>query len=195
MTYLTNTQYQPYSLRKQLVSGYETLIEEIIENEDAEAYYVNFMFHSLPGKESTKIDIMKKEVIRFHDLLKRHVVRKPDAPGWRDLVPVLIGAPDHPVPKKIKVDARLFQVNEGLHFNAVVLLPPRFEPLTTAGVRQSRLKDSLVVHVKEKEVEYLTDKLYRIRVEPIIKGTTMADYMLKAFLKGRIISDDILIRN
>jgi hypothetical protein len=195
MTYTTSTQYQPYSIRKQLVSSYETLIQEIIENEDAEAYYVNFMFSSLPGREVTKIDIMKKEVIRFHDLLRRHVVRKPNAPGWRDLVPVLIGAPDYPVPKKIKVDARLFQVNDGLHFNAVVLLPPRFEPPTIVGVRQSRLRESLVVHVKEKEVEYLTDKLYRIHVTPLVKGTSMAEYTLKAFLKGRINSDDILILN
>jgi hypothetical protein len=193
MTYITNTQCQPYSLRKQLVSGYETLIEEIIENEDAEAYYVNFLFHSLPGREVTKMDIMKKEVTRFHDLLKRHVVRKPDAPGWRELVPVLIGAPDYPVPKEIKVDARLFQVNDGLHFNAVVLLPPKFEPPTIVGVRQSRLRESLVVHVKEKEVEYLTDKLHRIHVTPLVKGTSMAEYTLKAFLKGRINSDDILI--
>ena len=195
MTYITKSQCQPYSVRKQLVSGYETLIEEIIQNEDAEAYYVNFMFHSLPGREATKMDIMKKEVTRFHDLLKRHVVRKPNAPGWRELVPVLIGAPDHPVPKKIKVDVRLFQVNDGLHFNAVVLLPPRFELPTIVGVRQSRLRELLVVHVKEKEVEYLTDKLYRIHVTPLVKGTSMADYTLKAFARGRINSDDILILN
>jgi hypothetical protein len=55
MMFITNNQCQPYSVRKQLVSGYETLIQEIIENEDAEAYYVNFMFNSLPGKESTYI--------------------------------------------------------------------------------------------------------------------------------------------
>src|SRR5579863_171162 len=104
MNYQANTRYQSYSLRKQIVSNYETLIQEIIEGEDAEAYYVNFMFHSLPGKESTKIEIMTSEVIRFHGLLKRHVVRKPTARGWRELVPVLIGAPDFPVPKATKTD-------------------------------------------------------------------------------------------
>jgi hypothetical protein len=59
---------------------------------------------------------MKQEVTRFHCLLKRHVVRKPDAPGWPDLVPVLLGAPDYPVAKRQRVDVRLLQVNGGLHF-------------------------------------------------------------------------------
>src|ERR1700722_5680545 len=195
MTYQAGTQYESYALRKQLVSGYETLIQEIIENEDAEAYFVNFMFRQLPGKESTKIAIMTKEVTRFHGLLKRQIVRKPDKPGWRDLVPALIGAPDFPVPKSAKTDVRLFQVNDGLHFNAVVLLPPRFEAPQITGIRQSRLKESLVVHVKRKENEYLTDKLYRIHVTPLVKDSTMANYTLKAFVRGRISSADILILN
>jgi hypothetical protein len=193
--YQINTQYESYALRKQLVSGYETLIQEIIEKWDAEAYFVNFMFHRLPGKQSTKIDIMKKEVTRFHDLLKRHVVRKWDKPGWRDLVPVLIGGPDFPVPKTLKADVRLLQVNDGLHFNAIVLLPPRFEPRKIIGERQSRLKESLVLHVKRHEQEYLTDKLYRIHITPLVDGTTMADYTLKSFVRGRTSSNDILILN
>jgi hypothetical protein len=93
------------------------------------------------------------------------------------------------------VDVRLFQVNGGLHFNAVVLLPPRFQPPRIPGERQSRLKDSLVAHVHENSAEYLTDKLYRIHVEPMVKGTTMADYTFKAFKNGRISSDDVLILN
>jgi hypothetical protein len=182
-----------YASRKKIITGYETLIEEIIEREDAERYYVNFLFNGLPGRESTKIDIMKQEVTRFHCLLKRHVVRKPDAPGWCELVPVIIGAPDYPVVKRTKVDARLHRVNGGLHFNAVVLLPPRFQPPRIPGQRQSRLEESLVVHVHQKEVEYLSEKLYRIHVTPMKAGTTMADYMLKAFKSGRIGPDDILI--
>jgi hypothetical protein len=195
MPYQTNTQYESYTQRKQIVSGYETLIQEIIDKWDAEAYFVNFMFHQLPGKESTKISIMTKDVTRFHGLLKRHVVRKFDKPGWRDLVPALIGAPDFPVPKTLKSDVRLLRVNDGLHFNAVVLLPPRFEPPKIIGERQSRLEESLVLHVKRFEYEYLTDKLYSIYVMPLVEGTTMADYTLKAFVRGRINSSDILILN
>jgi hypothetical protein len=53
----------------------------------AEPYYVNFMFNHLRGRQSAKLEQMRKKVIRFHGLLKRHVVRKPDAPRWKDLVP------------------------------------------------------------------------------------------------------------
>jgi hypothetical protein len=101
-------------------------------------------------------------------------------------VPVLVGAPDFPVPKTLKSDVRLLRVNDGLHFNAVVLLPPGFEPPMIIGERQSRLEESLVLHVNRYEHEYLTDKLYRIYVVPLVKGTTMAGYTLKAFLNGRI---------
>lgn len=184
-----------YAQRQGIIAGYHTLIAEIIENEDAESYYVNFLFNNLPGKEATKIDIMKQEVTRFHFLLKRHVVRKPDAPGWCDLVPVLLGAPDYPVIKRQKADGRLLRVNGGLHFNAVVLLPPRFKLPKTTGERQSRLTESLDVHVEDKGNQYLTKRLYRIHITPMKKDTTMAEYTFKAFRNGRIGLDDILVLN
>jgi hypothetical protein len=195
MRYSVDRSNLTYATRKKMVAGYETLIEEIIERENAEHYYVNFLFNGLPGRESTKIDIMRQEVTRFHCLLKRHVVRKWDKPGWRELVPVLIGAPDYPVVKRTKVDARLHRVNGGLHYNAVVLLPHRFQPPRIPGERQSRIQESLVVHVHQKKAEYLTDRLYRIHVTPVMNGTTMADYTLKAFKNARISPDDILILN
>jgi hypothetical protein len=129
------------------------------------------------------------------NLSVRSAAYKRDAPGWRDLVPVLIGAPDYPVVKTIKSDVCLFQVNDGLHFNAVVLLPPKTKGPKIAGVRQSKLKESLVLHVNRKEREYLNDKLYRIHVTPMVKGTSMAEYTFKAFIKGRISSNDIVILN
>jgi len=186
--------YQTYTQRTQAVLGYDQLIREIIEHEDAEPYYANFMFNHLPGRQSAQIEQMWREVTRFHGLLKRHVVRKFDAPRWRDLVPVLIGVPDLPVWKHKKVPVRSLQVNGGLHFNAVLLVPPRFEPPQITGAPQSRLKVSLDVHVKRNLHEYLTDKLYGIDVTPIAYGT-MADYAFKTFRKGRVSSDDILILN
>jgi hypothetical protein len=83
-----------YHQREQLIAGYVQLIDEIIENNKAQVYYVNFMFNQLPGSDRTRREIMKTEVARFHDILTNHTVRKRKAQGWRDLVPVLIGAPD-----------------------------------------------------------------------------------------------------
>jgi hypothetical protein len=69
MPYANTRSEHAYISRKDIVASYHTLIEEIIEKHDAESYYVNFLFNSLPGKESTKIDIMEREVTRFHGLL------------------------------------------------------------------------------------------------------------------------------
>jgi hypothetical protein len=182
-----------YDQRKKQIAGYGQMIEEIIENDDATAYYINFMFNQLPGSDRTRRDIMESEVRRFHDLLTNHVVRKRKADGWRDLVPVLIGAPDYPVIKREKADARLYQVNDGLHFNAVVLLPPRKRPAPNG--KRSRMKESLRKHVKLKGDQYLTARLGRIHVTRVEPGTTVTDYTLKAFRRGRISSDDILVLN
>jgi hypothetical protein len=180
-----------YAQRIQLIAGYDQMLLEIIENDEAKAYYVNFMFNGLPGSEKAKFEIMKSEAIRFHDLLTRHVIRKRKAAGWRDLVPVLIGAPDYPVIKRQKADARLHQVNDGLHFNAIVLMPPRGRPAPNG--KQSRMKESLRKHVKLRPEEYLTRRLGRIHVTRVKTDTSMTDYMLKAFRAGRISSDEILV--
>jgi hypothetical protein len=158
---------------------------------------VSFMFNRLPGRRSARIQQMWKEVTRFHDILKRNVVRKPNSPGWRDLIPFLLGAPDLPVWKHAKVQARGDQVNSGLHFNAVVLLPPRIAPGEAGRLkfeRVSRLRVPLDEHVEQERRQYLTDRLYRIHVTPIKEGT-MTDYTLKTFKNGRISGDDILLLN
>lgn len=187
MTYMNKKE------RSLLIDDYDTLLQEITEERDADAYYVNFMFNALPGKETMRFAIMNSEVTRVHGLLTRYAVRKRKSPKWSDLVPVLIGAPDYPVVKRKKVDAKLYQVNDGLHFNAVVLIPSR-DVLGTPG-KHSRLKESLDVHFALKEREYCKNRLARIHVTPVDPDTTMTDYMLKAFRRGRITSDDILVLN
>src|ERR1700739_1731185 len=61
-----------YHQRKQTIAGYDQLIEEIIEHDKAQAYYVNFMFNQLPGSDRTRREIMIREVTRFHDILTNH---------------------------------------------------------------------------------------------------------------------------
>jgi hypothetical protein len=185
--------YMSVQARSLAIDAYDTMIAEIIGERDAGAYYVNFMFNALPGKETTKFAIMKSEVTRVHSLLAKHTVRKWKSPKWCDLVPVLIGAPDYPVIKKKRVEAKLYQVNDGLHFNAVMLIPSR-DALYTPG-KCSRLKEPLDEHFERKAGEYLTRRLARIHVTPVDPGTTMTDYMLKAFRRGRITSDDVLVLN
>jgi hypothetical protein len=187
-----------YNERKKLIAGYDTLIREIIENETAEAYFVNFMFNHLPGGKESRKEQMWIEVTRFHRLLTRHVVRKPESKNWSHLRPVLIGVPDMPVRKLQKTSIRNFQVNDGLHFNATVLLPPRcrFEGRSQHPWfrKQSRLSVSLRKLVKENQRLFLTEKLDRIHITAIKEGT-MADYAFKTLKSGYADEDDILVLN
>jgi hypothetical protein len=187
-----------YHERQKLVAGHDTMIREIIQNENAERYFVNLMFNHLAGNKASKIAQMWKEATRFHRLLTRHIVRKPESEQWKHLRPVLLGAPDMPVWKHKKTSTRNFQINDGLHFNAIVLLPPRcrFKSRTQHPwfPKQSRLRVSLQKLVREKQTQFLTEKLDRIDVETIRLGT-MADYALKTFKSGYVDGDDILVLN
>ena len=139
------------------------------------------------------------DVKRVHDILSRHIVRKPKSEAWWHLLPVFIVCPDYPVPKTKKADIRAFNANDGLHMNAVGLVPPRPPSYLPPGVRQhrffgklSRLREPIDVHFEQYKHEYRTDKLYRIDVTRISQGT-MADYTLKTFKNGRVAYDDIRV--
>jgi hypothetical protein len=195
---LTNDLYsinQPYLERKHVISAYDEFIMERIKNSVGEFYYISFMFNHLPGRQAAKIEQMTKEVTRFHDILTHHIVRKRESVGWSELSPVMIGLPDFPVWKHAKVSIRTLQVNDGLHFNAIAILPSRFSRSRCRKYpqrKQSRLTVSLSAHVSSKPQLYLTDKLHRIHVERITEGT-MVDYAFKTFKKGYVSADDILI--
>lgn len=52
----------------------------------------------------------------------------------------LTGASKYRVVRRAKVDVQVLQVNEGLRFNGIILLPSRFELLQVVREWQSRLK-------------------------------------------------------
>jgi hypothetical protein len=165
-----------------------------------DGYYFSFMFDHISGNERQRKERMFSDVKRTHDILSRHIVRKPKSETWCHLLPVFIVCPDYPVPKKEKSSIRAFNSNDGLHMNAVALVPPPPPPsYLPPGVRQdpffgklSRLREPLDVHFRELKHEYLTDKLYRIDVTPISRST-VADYALKNFKNGRVAYDDIRV--
>jgi hypothetical protein len=109
--------------REIIVSAFSKLIREEIEV-GRMPYYLSFMFNHIPRGPLSKLDVMTSEVTRVHHILTRHTVRKPHADCWRRLRPVFIGCHDLPVWKHTKASIRDFVVNDGLHFNAVALMPP-----------------------------------------------------------------------
>ena len=188
------TEVRERQRRKQLVRACSRMVAGQIRL-GKEASFVNFMFNQLPGGVVQHKEIMTREIRRVHDILSRNVARKPNADNSKHLRPVLIGCHDFPVFKIEKQCKSIFAVNDGMHFNAVVLVPPAIswkwdkgsEKLPRAG-----WDTSLEEHFKSKARFYLNKHLYRIHVTPIEKGT-MAGYTLKAFKSWRVSSDDILV--
>jgi len=184
--------------REQLVEAYSRYITELTD-EGRKAYYLNFMFHHVPGSRQTQIQIMTQEVERVHSILTRHVVRRPIAKRWAHLRPIFIGCPDLPVFKwnRDKV-GQSTTANDGLHFNVVALVPPRIDPMLPVEFQYwlrgplPRLTVPLDQHLQENGRFYLNRRLARIYAAPITEGT-MADYALKTFKHGRVDEDSILI--
>ena len=185
--------------REKIVLGFDEMIQEH-GGYGRDRYFLNFMFNHIRGSQAAKMDTMIAEVTRVHHILTRHVVRRPNAEAWRHLRPIFIGCHDLPVWKHEKELVQNLVVNDGLHFNAVALLPR--PALTVMDIklqfriwgRQSRLKVPLQQHLWDKRRFYHNDALSRIHVTPITRGT-MADYMLKTFKHVRVGPDSIQVWN
>jgi hypothetical protein len=178
MTYLS------YRLRLDLIDGFHQLVRERIV-ESWQPYFVSFMFNHIPGKQSTKKQIMADEVSRVYQTLLPYIVRKPTSPSWKQYCPIFIGCPDLPVAKNEKELVRNLQVNEGLHFNGCLLLPP---------AEKCRLQEPLDKHFEKHQAQYYWDRhsLDRLHATYIRDGS-MIDYALKHFKRGNVVYDDVLI--
>ena len=175
-----------YSHRIELTMAYDELIQRNLKK-GWTLHYINFMFDHIRGNQNAKIDQMKSCVTSFHRKLTQHIVRKPESAAWKHLRPVFLGAPDLPVWKRIKVDSPLHQVNDGLHFNGILIMPPknRFKAGRDQHPwfrKQSRLHVELEQHIDEKRVDYERGQPYRLHVLPITRDT-MVDYALKTVKK------------
>jgi hypothetical protein len=187
---------RPLPISNHYVQGFDQIISDLVRCGWVPSY-LNFMFHHLPGGTKRRKEIMTAEVTRVHETLMHHIVRKPESESWAHLRPIFIGSHDWPIWKRKKVNSRLHLPNLALHFNAIALVPPT-NPLPL-GIdqhpimpKQSKLHVSLATHFEQKSEHYLSPFLYRIHVTEIEIGT-MADYTLKAFKRGTVEPDDILV--
>jgi hypothetical protein len=83
------------NVREQMIGGYMEIIKEQITL-GRKPNYINFMFNHIPGDTALKMDVMTAEVKRVHDILTRHIVKRPKARNWYHLRPIFIGCPDLP---------------------------------------------------------------------------------------------------
>jgi hypothetical protein len=185
------------NVREEIIAGYSEIIKEHVQW-GWKPNYINFMFNHIPGNSFTKMEVMTAEVSRVHDILTRHIVKRPKAANWCHLRPIFIGSHDLHVWKHEKELVRNLVVNDGLHYNVVALVPeeshlalPMKYQFAIWG-RRSNLTVPLKNHFEQCQRFYLNDVLYRIHVTPITEGS-MADYTLKAFKHGRISPDSIQV--
>lgn len=197
MTYRSYSSYSNSMTRyhrDQLIASYDLWVEEY-KSSNYEPYYFNWMFDYIPA--AYRKQHMKAVAEATCKRLATKIVRKPNSSRWLHLRPKAFGCPDLHVRKNGRSAPRLTNVNDGLHFNAVVLVPP--PNLLFGGKKQrdflppqSRLKVGLDEHFENEANYYRADQLSRIHVEPVKTGT-MIDYTFKAFRAGKVSSDDILV--
>jgi hypothetical protein len=141
------------------------------------------MFARLPGNPAAVVGQMRDEATRVFSALITRVARDPRRSAGS--LPIMIAAPDTPVPKRDKPAGDEIALNGGLHMHAVLLVPPR-----------SRLRTSVEDHFRLNAGLYLRDRsrLDRVDVRPITHTPERAvDYALKAVRRGRVAYDDVLI--
>ena len=170
-------------LRTSLVDGYTRLVTDRI-HDGWSFHLLTILFHQLPGPRSAALDRMKDEVQRVYSTLLTRVHRKPRTAS-PELLPVLIGVADLPVYKRSRESTLMIYCNDGLHFHALVLMPP-----------VSRLKGSLADHFSTHLDLYAGPghSVQRVDVRPVVDGhRRVVDYVFKTVLNGRLSYDDAVL--
>jgi hypothetical protein len=178
-------EYYRYRSQSQtdLVDGYTRLVTDRI-NDGWSCHLMTILFSQLPGPRNAVIDRMRDEVQRVYSTLLTRVHRKPRTVST-DKLPVLVGAVDLPVYKRDRSSAPPVFCNGGLHFHALVLMPP-----------SSRLKGSLPDHFERNPDLYAGSgmSIRRIDVRPVVEDHgRVVDYILKTVLNGRLSYDEAVL--
>lgn len=175
-----NSRYGVDPINRHLVRGYTEMVTDRV-NEAWICNLVTFLFSQLPGRRPAIIGQMKDEIQRVYSTLITRVHRKPRTAS-PDELPVLIAAADRPVHKRDRSSSPPVLCNGGLHFHAVLLIPPH-----------SRLTDSVEEHFRSNHGLYRGNRraITAVHVEPVTGDhERVVDYVLKTVLRGSISYDE-----
>lgn len=145
-------------IANQIIAAWGNYVSEHLSS-GWETYLLSFMFEPLPGSQQRKMAQMARLLEAAYGIFVTRVVRKPRTAGRRGIAPIWLCSPDLPVFKREKRDkARLrdLEINDGLHYHAVLLMPPR-----------SRLRDVNGHFYKLRRAYAEHAQLNRVDVEPI----------------------------
>lgn len=161
--------------QRKLTAAYSELVSSWME-EGYELYLISFMFKPIRGSEATLLKIMEASLEAFYASLITRVVRRPRSVSI-DLLPRLLAHPDLPVQKQAKITLSDACINGGLHFQAVLALPPK-----------SRLQEGLDDHLEAYADLYCPPegRLARIHVVSVRETSRKAvRYAFKMAERGR----------
>ena len=123
------------NIRQRTADAWGDYIEAHLD-QDWKPFLLTFMFEQLPGSPAAKMAQMTRCIEQAYAIFVTRVVRKPQTAAARGVAPIWLCAPDLPVYKREKKQSlRDLLVNDGLHYHAILLLPPlsrlegRFRPL------------------------------------------------------------------
>jgi hypothetical protein len=149
-------------------------------------YYINIMFHPLPGSLPTLISTMHHGIRKgFYSQFCTRFARDPRSKSGQQQIPRLWLIPDRPVSKRNgkKHGCDFLTRNDnGLHFNGPMLIPPK-----------SRFRECPIEHIEANQSKYIGHGIERIHVKKVYDNPGIADYAFKTVKWGRADPDDILI--
>ena len=165
---------------RQLVDGFTRMVTDRVDS-GWSSHLMTFLFSQLTGPRGTVIQSMKDEIHRVYSTLVTRTHRKPRTAS-PDELPFLIGASDLPVYKRDRDSSPLVLCNGGLHFHALLLVPP-----------DTRLELPVEQHFRIHEEIYLGRRrlITELDVRPVTETHERAvDYVFKTILRGRVSYDD-----
>ena len=164
------------NIANQIIAAWGDYVSEHLSS-GWESYLLSFMFEPLPGSRERKMAQMAGLLEAAYGIFVTRVVRKPRTAGRRGTAPIWLCSPDLPVFKREKRDkARLrdLEINDGLHYHAVLLMPPR-----------SRLQDVDGHFYRLRRAYADRAQLNRVDVEPITHDDRrVVGYVQKQCVRG-----------
>lgn len=166
------------------IDGCTQWMDDHVE-EGWDPYYINFMFHPLPGSLPTLISTMHRGIKKgFYSQFCTRFARDPRSVSGQQQIPRLWLVPDRPGPRRNrkKYGCNFLTRNDnGLHFNGPMLIPPK-----------SRFRGCPIEHIEANQSKYARYGIERIHVKQVDDIPGIADYAFKTVKWGRADPDDIL---
>ena len=142
---------------------------------------MTFPFSQLPGPRGAVIQAMKDELQRVYSTFVTRTNRKPRTAS-PDELPILIGTADLQVYKRDPTSSPPILCNGGLHFHALLLVPPTswFGLLV-----EQHFRDYRDIYLGKRRL------IRELDVRPVTETHERAvDYVFKTILRGRVSYDE-----